>query len=336
MQAGVVVPSDAAEALRLAAVEPARARQLAHAADRAARATGDRVGRSVAQRALGVAALQLRDLDEAVARLRASVDLARQAGATTLAGEARTSLASALALSGSAGSAFRQIATALQELHGVGAARARVQQAAILQELGRVEEALAALRPALPVLRRAGDVQWEVRALNNRSLLHLERRAFAAAETDLLTAIDLCVRHGLDLPRAYAEQNLGCLRAGRGEVPAALASFDRAEEHYRRLDMRVGSLLVDRARLLLSVRLVGEARATAEAAVAAYAEQHRINLPEARLLLSTVALVEGTSRSPRRRHGRRPASSTAPRAANCWPWPGTPGCRCGWCATRAA
>jgi hypothetical protein len=288
-----VVAAEAAEALRMAAVEPARARQLAHAADRAARATGDRISRSVAQRALGVAAMQLRDLDEAVTRLRESVAVARRAGATALAGEARTSLASALALRGSAGSAFRQIAAALRELHGVPAARARVQQSAILQELGRVDEALAAVRPALPVLRRAGDVQWEVRALNNRSLLHLERRAFAAAETDLLTAIDLCTRHGLDLPRAYAEQNLGCLRAGRGEVPAALACFDRAEEHYRRHGLRVGSLLVDRARLLLQVRLVGEARATAEAAVDAYAQQKRINLPEARLLLSTVALVEG-------------------------------------------
>jgi tetratricopeptide (TPR) repeat protein len=289
----IVVAADAAEALRLAAVEPARARRLAHAADQAARAAGDRIARSVAQRALGVAAMQLRDLDEAVTRLRESVTVARRAGATDLAGEARTSLASALALSGDAGSAFRQIATALRELHGVPAARARVQQSAILQELGRVDEALTAVRPALPVLRRAGDVQWEVRALNNRGLLHLERRAFAAAETDLLTAVELCTRHGLDLPRAYAEQNLGCLRAGRGEVPAALACFDRAEEHYRRFGMRVGSLLVDRARLLLSVRLVGEARATAQAAVDAYAEQKRLHLPEARLLLSTVALIEG-------------------------------------------
>ncbi|PWK45254.1 CHAT domain-containing protein [Actinoplanes xinjiangensis] len=289
----IAVAADAAEALRLAAVEPARARHLAHAADQAARAGGDPIARCVAQRALGVAAMQLRDLDEAVTRLRASVAIARRAGATALAGEARTSLASALALSGATGSAFRQIGTALRELHGVPAARARVQQSAILQELGRVDEALAAVRPALRVLRRAGDVQWEVRALNNRSLLHLERRAFAAAETDLLTAVDLCTRHGLDLPRAYAEQNLGCLRASRGEVPAALACFDRAEEHYRRHGLRVGSLLMDRARLLLSVRLVGEARATAQAAVDAYAEQKRINLPEARLLLSTVALVEG-------------------------------------------
>lgn len=291
--AEIVVPADAAEALRLAAVLPARARQLARAAEHAARAAGDRTGQSVAKRALGVAALQLRDLDEAVTQLRGAVTAARRAGATELAGEARMSLASALALRGSAGPAFRQIGTALRELHGVPAARARVQQAAILQELGRVSEALEALRPALPVLRRAGDVQWEVRALNNRSLLHIERRAFAAAEADLVTAIALCTQHGLDLPRAYAEQNLGCLRASRGEVPEALASFDRAEEHYRRFDMQVGSLLVDRARLLLSVRLVGEARATAEAAVRAYAGQKRINLPEARLLLSTVALVEG-------------------------------------------
>lgn len=293
MASDSAVPADAAEALRLAAVQPARARQLALAAEHAARTTRDRNAQSIAKRALGVAAMQLRDLDEAVAQLRGSVAIARRAGATQLAGEARMSLASALVLHGSAGLAFRQIGTALRELQGPAAARARVQQAAILQELGRIDEALEALRPALPVLRRAGDAQWEARALNNRSLLHLERREFAAAEADLLNAIELCTRHDLDLLRAYAEQNLGCLRASRGEVSAALASFDRAEEHYRRLDMEVGSLLVDRARLLLSVRLVGEARATAEAAVRAYARQKRINVPEAQLLLSTVALVEG-------------------------------------------
>ncbi|MCA2211379.1 CHAT domain-containing protein [Jidongwangia harbinensis] len=293
MASDPVVSADAAEALRLASVQPARARQLALAAEQAARTVRDRNAQSVAKRALGVAAMQLRDLDEAVAQLRGSVAVARRAGSTRLAGEARMSLASALVLHGNAGLAFRQIGAALRELQGPAAARARVQQAAILQELGRVDEALESLRPALPVLRRAGDAQWEARALNNRSLLHLERREFAAAEADLLNAVALCTRHDLDLLRAYAEQNLGCLRASRGEVPAALASFDRAEEHYRRLGMEVGSLLVDRARLLLSVRLVGEARGTAEAAVRAYARQKRINVSEAQLLLSTVALVEG-------------------------------------------
>jgi tetratricopeptide (TPR) repeat protein len=241
--------------------------------------------------------MQLRDLDEAVAQLRQSVRAASRAGSAKLAGEARMSLASALALHGSPRQAFREIETALRELGGLLAARALIQRAAILQEMGRDDEALETLRRALPILRRHEDVQWETRALSNRGLLHMARRTFAAAENDLLTARRLCTRHGLELPLAYVEQNLGCLRATTGQVPAALAHFDRAEEYYRRIGVEVGSLYVDRASLLLSVRLVSEARATAEAAVRAYQQQKRMHLPEARLLLSTVALVQGDLRT---------------------------------------
>jgi CHAT domain-containing protein len=282
-----------AEALRLASVEPGRALALAVDAERAARASGDWAAESMAKRAHGVAAMHLGNLDDAVVRLRESVAAGQRAGSSRLAGEARMSLASALTLRRSPGPAFREIETALRELDGVFAARAMVQRSAILQEMGRFDEALEAVRPALPLLRRFGDVQWETRALNNRSMLHRARRSFAAAEADLVAALALCVEHELDLPRAYVEQNLGSLKADTGDVPAALAHFDRAEQLYRRLGAEVGSLLIDRARVLLSVRLVAEARASAEAAVRACERQKRMNLPEARLMLSTVALVEG-------------------------------------------
>src|SRR5205823_5730119 len=120
------------------------------------------------------------------------------------------------------------------------------------------------------------------------------KRAFADAEADLLAARDLCEQHKLAMSRVYVEQNLGDLKAQRGDVPAALHHFGLAEEGYRRLDMEVGALLVDRAKLLLSVRLVREARTAAEAAVSAYERQKRqIHLPEAQLVLSMAALVEG-------------------------------------------
>jgi tetratricopeptide (TPR) repeat protein len=281
------------EALRLASVEPGRALDLAVQAERTARTAGDWAAESMAKRAHGVAAMHLGDLDDAVVRLRESVAAGRRAGSSRLVGEARMSLASALTLRRSPGPAFREIEAALRELDGVFAARAMVQRSAILQEMGRFDEALEAVRPALPLLRRFGDVQWETRALNNRSMLHRARRSFGAAEADLVAALALCVEHELDLPRAYVEQNLGSLKADKGDVPAALAHFDRAEELYRRLGAEVGSLLIDRARVLLSIRLVAEARATAEAAVRACERQKRMNLPEARLMLSTVALVEG-------------------------------------------
>ena len=204
------------------------------------------------------------------------------------------SLAATLLVRGSPLLAFKAINAALADLDGVASARARTQRAAIFQVLGQHDEALADLRQALPVLRHAGDVQWETRAMTNRSLLLITRRSFAAAEADLLAARKLCADNGLELSAAYTEQNLGCLKAGRGEVVAALEHFDLAEAGYRRLGLEVGSLLADRAELLLSVRLVDEARTAAESAVRVYQAQRRsVSIPDARLLLSTVALVQG-------------------------------------------
>jgi CHAT domain-containing protein/tetratricopeptide (TPR) repeat protein len=286
----------ASEALQLATVEPVRARELGAGAVAAAAAAGDWVAASVAERAIGVSAMQLSELDTAIAHLRAAVTHARRAGSRHRAAEARMSLASALVLRGQPARAFRQIDTALHDLGGVAAARARSQRAAILQEVGRADEALEDLRRALPVLRRAGDAQWATRALSNRSLLLVGKRAFAQAEADLVAARRLCEQYGLALHGVIVEQNLGCLSAQRGDVPRALHHFSAAENGYRelRLGDQVGTLLVDRASLLLSIRLVAEARVAAEAAVSAYEQQKRqVHLPEAQLVLSTVALVEG-------------------------------------------
>lgn len=283
----------AEKALQLASVEPDDARVLAAVVEVAAAAVGDWTTVSIAARAAGVAAVQTGDIGSAVAEHRKSVRAARRSGLADLLGEARMSLASALVIIGRTEPALREIDGALQTLRGLAHARALVQRAAILQEIGRDDDALRDIRAALPLLHRHHDVQWETRALSNRGLMHLSRREFAAAEADLQAARSLCSDHDLGIAAAYVEQNLGCLKARRGEVPAALHHFDVAEAHYRRLGLVEGSLLVDRAEVLLAVRLVAEARAAAEAAVATHQEHERGNhVPEAQLLLAAVALEQ--------------------------------------------
>lgn len=284
----------AGEALRLATIAPEQARVLATRTVQAGRREKDWEAVSTAMRALGVAAFQLRDLDASKTWLRASIAIAQRAQSPRLAAESRMSLAATLTMSGAGTRAITTINAALADLTGVAAARARVQRAGVFQVLGRNNEGLAELRVALPMLRRAGDFEWETRALSNRSLLLTAQRSFAAAEADLVAARELCEHNGLALAAGYAEQNLGCLRADQGKVLAALDSFDRADGIYQRLGMVVGTLLIDRARLLLSVRLTDEALTTAELAVSTLTDQkRRLQVPEAQLLLSTVALVQG-------------------------------------------
>ena len=201
------------EALQLAALDPTAAREICASILGPARRERLWDVVAVAERALGVAAMTLNELDQAIEHLRSAVTAGRRAGSGSVAGEARMSLASALVLRGLPTQAAGQIETAVGELTGLAAARAHVQHAAILQELGRDHESFEELRKALPVLRRSGDAEWEARALSNRSLMHVRARAFGAADADLVLARQLCLEHGLDLPAGYAEHNLGYLKA---------------------------------------------------------------------------------------------------------------------------
>src|SRR5439155_11895794 len=88
-------PSPARAALDQIMADPQAARRLAAAALRDARRDHDPDEWSTAERALGLAALQLRDGAEALAHLRRAVAVARRPGLTTRTGAARMSPAPA-------------------------------------------------------------------------------------------------------------------------------------------------------------------------------------------------------------------------------------------------
>ncbi|MFD0687945.1 CHAT domain-containing protein [Actinomadura fibrosa] len=295
--------SPAREALRLAEADPRRAVRYATALARTARADGDPALGSAAERALGDAKLYLEDLDTAVAHMRAALRLALRAGSPDLAAEARIRLAFTLNVRGRPRQALREIRIAMRDASGVTRARALAQRGAILSHLGRHEEASAAYRTAIPALRRAGDELWLHRMLSNRAVLRGWRREFGAAEADLAEAEALCRRHDLGLSLGFVHQNMGWISTMRGDVPEALRYLRLAERRFRDLGSQVGEVLLDRARLLLSVNVPAEARQAAEQAVGHFARERRhIGLPEARLVLVRAAAMEGD-------HGRAVAEA---------------------------
>jgi len=284
----------ARQALRLAEAHPAESAARAGLLARRARQDHDLAAWSIAERALGVAALQLKEPDAALRHLRAAMRLGGQAGSPELAAEAQLRLAFALNLRGHARRALREIETALGSLSGTARARGLAQRAAILNQLGRLDEALPDYQAALSVLRRAGDPVWVQRVLYSRAVLHGYRQEFTAAENDLHEAAELCEKYELDLSLGFVHQNLGWISGLRGDVPAALHYLDLAERRLRAHGAPVGELLADRSELLLSVRLLPEAMQAAGEAVREF-EEHRRNiaLPEARLLLAQSAILDG-------------------------------------------
>jgi tetratricopeptide (TPR) repeat protein len=296
-------------ALRRVDNRPRQAMALATDALRQAIAEGDHESAAICERARGLAALHLSHLDTAVTALRAAIGWARRAGRPVLTAEARMSLAFVLTRRGALGPALRAIQLACAGLTGVPGARALAQRAAILQQLGRLDEALVDYRAALPGVRAAADWVWVWRILNNRGVLHLFRYNFGAALADLHEAEQLCQREGLDLLHANVHENLGFANSRKGDVPTALHHFAEAERRYRALGVGVGSLLVDRGELLMSVRLSAEARDAAARALDEFARTgRRISMPEGQLLLARAALMDGDP------DGAQPAAAQAARA----------------------
>ena len=284
----------ALEALRLAEADPRRAAVLATEAAQAAHSADDVAAAAIAARARGLAAFHLEDIDAAVRHLRRAVALGLRAGSPQLAGEARMTLAFALNWRGRPSDALREIDAALDDLHGVARARAIAQRGAILHQVGRLDEAVADYRAALPVLRRADDLVWVQRVLSNRGHVRSIRREFAAAEADLLEAERICREQDLEMSVGFVHLNFGYLNMLRGDIPVALGYLDRAEERFRALGSQLGPLLVDRSEILMSARLISEARAAAEAAVHAFeSERREILLPEARLMFARAAQLDG-------------------------------------------
>ncbi|MBO3749180.1 CHAT domain-containing protein [Streptosporangiaceae bacterium NEAU-GS5] len=284
-------PDPAGELLRMAEADPARLRGMAAPYSSGA----DPALASVAERALGVAAIHLDDLGTAAAHLRNAMRLARRAGDPALAAEARIRLAFVSSLRGRPQQAIAEIDLALPDLHGIARARADVQRAAVFNHLGRHDDTVASSRLPISTLRRTGDGLWLQRALSNRAVAYGHRMEYAAAEADLREAESICLSLDLDLSLAVVQLNLGWVRSRRGDVPAALGYLDQAERTFRAFGAhQLGWLLSDRSELLMSVGLIGEAREAAEESVARLASGRRtIGLPEVRLLLARAAMLQG-------------------------------------------
>jgi tetratricopeptide (TPR) repeat protein len=284
----------AEQAMLVADRDPVQALPLAEQAARRAHRQSNPTAAAIAERAWGHALLHCGQLDDAIRHLRRSVGCGMEAGSPALAAEARLKLAFAILQRGRPRAALAEIDLTLLHLTGAAAARARAQRAIILHVIGRLDESLAEFDAALVVLRETADLLGVQRMLINRALVYTDRHAFGAAERDLREAEELARQLGRELTIGLVANNLGLMETLRADVPAGLSHLDRAERIIGAHGAQLGTLYQDRTELLLSVGVLSEAQAAAEQAVAAYRREGRlVKVPEARLLLSRVALLSG-------------------------------------------
>ena len=248
----------------------------------------------MAHRTVGLVARETGRLGVARYRLRRAIAVAEAGNFDLRAVEARLSLVLALLQAGYPDAALTELDRAAERAPRELRGQVLVQRALIHIRVGRFEEALDDSRRALPLLRRAGDHLNEARLLSNRGVLHAYRSELALAETDLNKALHLYGLLESEIAAAQVLHNLGYVSALKGDVPAALRRYDQAAHHFAKRGLGAATLSIDRAELLLSARLLPEARRQIEVGVATLeAEGTSLDLAEARLLLSQIALAEG-------------------------------------------
>jgi tetratricopeptide (TPR) repeat protein len=279
--------------------DPRRASIAAGQALAQARAQGDLAGQAVAERALGVAAHVLHDAAAAAVHLRRAIRTGQRGGEPVLEAEARMSYALVLDDLGHPAAALREIDRACQGLSGLRLARASMQRALILRRTGRDNDALAGYQRALTTFRRYGDRGWEGRALVNLGILRGYRGEITEARGDLRKAEQIFRLLGLTTALAQTQHNLGFLAAQVGDVKGALDYYDQARDQLRYIGANAVTEL-DRGELLLTARLLPEARAAAaEAISAARTGQFSALLGQAQLLSARIELMSGAAAQAR-------------------------------------
>jgi tetratricopeptide (TPR) repeat protein len=281
-------------ALDLVLADPRRASAEATRALGLARRERDPAARSVAYRALGLSAHGLNDLGAALAAMNTAVRVADAAGLAAQAAQARMSRAFILQARGRMQAALRDADAAISGMQGLDRARARAHQALILQRAGELDRALAVYGAALPALRRHGDRAWEARLRNNRAILHAFQGHLGRARADITQTAQLWTE--LEKPQALAttQVNLAVIEGMHGNIPAALAAFDRATDEFGKNGWPLAPIMMEKAEVLLSAGLAGDALTAVSTAVAELArDRNGADLGEARLLMARCQLAAG-------------------------------------------
>lgn len=149
------------------------------------------------------------------------------------------------------------------------------QRAVLLRRNGRNDLALHEFDIAIAGLTERDHALDLAKALNNRSLLHLDAGRVGAAREDLRRCLDIATRHGIAVGAALIRVNLGCLDVVAGDLPSALRAFARARAEYQRIAPgRQAGLAIERARALIAAGLFRDADAELAAALAQAEDQH--------------------------------------------------------------
>jgi tetratricopeptide (TPR) repeat protein len=260
---------------------------------------------SIAHQTIGIVLRDFGDVGEAVRELRTAVRLAGKAGSSQREADVLATLGLALVFAGRTSSGLAAFDRAVRQSSGLLAGRVLMRLALALWTLGRHEDALEALRPAVTVLRRAGDTIWEARALTARAFVHLALGSVDRGTVDIARAERLFAAAGQEYESAVATHNRGVIAFRSGDLPAALDLLDEAAGRYDLLGAEVPDLSIDRCAVLLAAGLARDALQEADRAISGLEQVRGQATKRAELLLTAAesALAAADARAALERAG---------------------------------
>ncbi|MCY1145080.1 CHAT domain-containing protein [Actinoplanes sp. Pm04-4] len=232
----------------------------------------------------------------AVRRLRAAL---RLVASDPVRGRVLVTLAWAESERGRVDLGFRLLDEAEPLLPPPDRAVLHAQRAVLLHRNGRVERALPEFDQAIAGLSAAGEPLDLIKALNNRSLVHLDAGRVAAARADLQHALRLARACEMAFAVALLTVNLGYLDVVAGDLPAALGGFASARSTYEEMAPgRLPALAIERARALVAAGLFREAdRELGSAVEQARAQGQEHTVADALQVRAEAALLAGRTES---------------------------------------
>ena len=222
---------------------------------------------SIAHQTIGIVLREFGDVGEAIREVRTALRLAAKAGSSQREADVLATLGLALVFAGRTSSGLAAFDRAVRQSSGPLAGRVLMRLALALWTLGRHQDALEALRPAVTVLRRAGDTIWEARALTARAFVHLALGSVDRGTVDIARAERLFAAAGQEYESAVATHNHGVIAFRSGDLPAALDFLDAAAGRYDLLGAEVPDLSIDRCAVLLAAGLSRDALQEADRAI---------------------------------------------------------------------
>jgi tetratricopeptide (TPR) repeat protein len=254
---------------------------------------------SVAHQAAAIVLREFGDVDAAVRELSDALSLARRTRQPERVADVLATRGVALVYAGRTAGGLAAFDEALEVASGVLAGRILARRGMALWALGRYPAAMADLRQATAVLRRADDHLWTARALSARAVVYLALGSTSRADADFGAAELLYAKTSQQLESIYTVHNRACGAYSAGDLPAALAYFDEAASRYRQLNLFIPALSIDRCAVLLAAGLTADALAEARAAVSELEQVHGQATARAELLLmaATCALAAAQPQS---------------------------------------